>query len=302
MPATAPLNSRSDRVLGADVVLQGAEVVHLVALAEVDGQQPAAAALARQGRVGADPGVVAAEGDRRRRQRGVPADPAGLEADLPGPQAERLHVEVAQPGRVGHVELGDRHGQRGDVGGRHHLDDGDLGAFADLDQGTGENGGPVGVDPVDDDDRVGHDRALGHPHRHRRRGEGGVQGRRGRRARPRCHRIGPGSSSGRPRRRSERASADSATTGLAVADDDQAAAWHRSRPAPAARARAIASAVRRSGGRPAVPVEVELVDAAVAPHLLGLGRQGGPDEPLERLRPGGAQPLAARPGRRQRRR
>ena len=46
------------------MVLQRAEVVHLVALAEVDGDLLALGPLADEAGVGAHAGVVAAEGDR----------------------------------------------------------------------------------------------------------------------------------------------------------------------------------------------------------------------------------------------
>jgi len=59
--STAPLKSRSLRVRGADVVLERPEVVHLLAVAEVDREQVALRTLAVEPGLGAQPGVVAAE-------------------------------------------------------------------------------------------------------------------------------------------------------------------------------------------------------------------------------------------------
>ena len=65
---------------GARVVLEGAEVERLVALAEVGGEQVAGRAPADQAAVGADAGVVAAECRLADEEGGLLADPATWEA------------------------------------------------------------------------------------------------------------------------------------------------------------------------------------------------------------------------------
>ena len=161
--------------LRGDVVLDGAEVVHPVAVGEVDGGQVAGAALAVDAGVGADAGVVAAEGDHGGLQGGVAADPAGLVADLEDPGPEVLHVEVAQAGGVAHVELDDGVGERGDVRRRLVLDDRGVAVLAGQDDGAGEGGDPVAVEVVDDHDRPVDDHAAGDAHDGGAGQEGGVQ-------------------------------------------------------------------------------------------------------------------------------
>ena len=65
-PPTAPLNSEVAGGVGRGVVLEGAEVERLVAVAEVGGQQVAGRAAADEAAVGAEAGVVAAEAGQRR--------------------------------------------------------------------------------------------------------------------------------------------------------------------------------------------------------------------------------------------
>ena len=106
--STAPLNSRSLRVLRRGVVLQRAEVEHLRAVAEVDGEQVALAALAVEARLAAQPRVVAAERDGRRPQRRVAADVRALQRDLPRLRAVLLHRQVPDVGAVADDQLDDR--------------------------------------------------------------------------------------------------------------------------------------------------------------------------------------------------
>ena len=107
--STAPLNSRSLRVSRRVVVLQRAEVEHLVAVAEVDRGE---VALARpspiEQRLAAQPRVVAAQRDRRRPQRRVAAEVRALQRDLPRARPVLLHRDVAHVGVVADDQLDDR--------------------------------------------------------------------------------------------------------------------------------------------------------------------------------------------------
>ena len=92
------------------MVLEGAEVEGLVALAEVDGER------GRRWRPDRPGGSRRECGRSRRRARPAaatksaswprPGRPAWPICQVPGSQV--LHVEVAEPGGLGHVELGDR--------------------------------------------------------------------------------------------------------------------------------------------------------------------------------------------------
>ena len=172
--STAPLNSRSLRVFGRGVVLERAEVEHLRAVAEVDGEQVALGALPVEAGLAAESGVVAAERDRGRPQAGVASEVRALERDLPRVRAVLLHRQVADVRAVADEQLDDRVDEV--VARRRRaepVDDRDLGALVRDDQRVREGGEPVALRPVQDDDRpVDHD-ARGHVHE-RAAGEEGV--------------------------------------------------------------------------------------------------------------------------------
>ena len=231
------------------VVLDRAEVVHLPAAGEVQGDLAGAAAGADEAGLGADPGVVAAEGDGGQRRRRVAVADGLLVADLPGRVGELVDGEVADPGGGAGAHLHDRHDEDVGAGGRGEaLDDGDLAVVTGVDHEAGEDGDARGVDVVGDDDRLGRDVALRDPYDDRP-GEGRVEvgehvGR------------GPVDDVGEGR--------------LGVGVDDE-----------------VATALDGRGrGAGDVGAEVELVDAAVAPDLLGRGRQVGGGRPLAPRRPG----------------
>ena len=90
------------------VVLDRAEVVHLLAAGEVQSDLARAAACTGDPSLRAHAGVVAAEGDRRQRDGRVTVPDGLLMADLPGRLGQLVHAEVADPGgRTGpHLEHG----------------------------------------------------------------------------------------------------------------------------------------------------------------------------------------------------
>ncbi len=172
-----------------------------------------------------------------------------LVADLPRRVGELVDGEVADPGRGGGAHLQDRHDEDVGAGGRGEaLDDGDLAVVTGVDHETGEDGDTRRVGVVGDDDRLGRDVALRDPYDDRP-GEGRVEvGEHVRR--------GPVDDVGKGR--------------LGGGVDDE-----------------VATALdgRRRDARD-VGAEVELVDAAVAPDLLGGRRQVGRRRPLGRGDPG----------------
>ena len=85
--------------VGRRVVLEGAEVEHLVPVAEVDGEEVALRPGAGEQRFGAHAGVVAAERDGRGAQRRVAADVGALQADLPGRAGRAPAPTRSGPGR-----------------------------------------------------------------------------------------------------------------------------------------------------------------------------------------------------------
>ena len=242
------LEQQVARRVGRDVVLEGAEVERLVAVAEVGGEQVAGGAPAVEAAVGAHPGVVAAEAGQPGRRRSACASASMSRCRSTRRPVELLHADVARPGRAGESDAGGGKQEPG-AAAVEHLDDAHL--------------------------AVG---ARSH-HQLRRR-------RHARRPDP-----GGGRRSGRPpwrlrarRRRSDRRPNASCSHVRASA----------STPAVAERGSA-ASSPRRTDARPEVAVvdragdsagreavEVELVDPAVAPHLLVGARQPGPGEPLGR--------------------
>ena len=178
--STAPLNSRSLRVLRRRVVLQRAEVEHLVAVAEVDGGEVALAALAVEPRLAAQARVVAAERDGRRAQRRVAPDVRALQRDLPRVRAVLLHRDVAhvravaeRPARRPRRRDGPARPRRLGVGGAEAVEHRDLGALAGDDERVREAGEPVALRPVQHHDRLVDDDTGGHLH-DRAAGEEGV--------------------------------------------------------------------------------------------------------------------------------
>ena len=78
-------------------MLDGPQVVHLLAGTKVGGQKLAVASRTFEHRVGPHAGVVAAKGHRHRAQGGVPADPAHLVPKLPSPSTQQLDLPETEP-------------------------------------------------------------------------------------------------------------------------------------------------------------------------------------------------------------
>ncbi len=96
---------------GGQVVLEGAEVEHLVVTTDEGGPQQAGARDTLQRRVGPQAGVAAPEGHGEAPEGGVGPDGAALMGQLPSVGAQRLDADKGQGGVVGHLDLGERHDQ-----------------------------------------------------------------------------------------------------------------------------------------------------------------------------------------------
>ena len=254
------------------------------------------ARLAGQGRIGAQPGVAPAEGDGVARERGVGTDGARLVRQLPGAAAERLDGHVGQLGPVAHRQLGDRdHQSFGRGPGRRHQpvphadEQAAVGVDDDLhDRGGGPGAGPhhgarehraaggTGDDVDDHDGTGGPGRGLD-VDQHRVDGERVVEEREV--VRVGQHRAEQGVAVGVVGRTPQRhhVVVDGGGEGgqHAVDGDDESA------PGPEPVHQCVdALGGRRTGVVPGAdvtrrlePVEVELVDPAVAPDLVLLGRE-----------------------------
>ena len=164
--------------VGRVVVLQGAEVEHLVAVAEVDRREVGLGARSREQRLAAEARVGAAQRDHRRPERRVPAEVRALQRDLPRAGAVLLHREVADVRVVADDQLDDRvdevtGGADPGVGGAVAVEHRDLGAVFGHDQRVREAGEPVALRPVEHHDRLVDDDAARHLHE-RAAGEEGV--------------------------------------------------------------------------------------------------------------------------------
>ena len=230
---------------GRGVVLDRAEVVHLLAAGEVEGDLAGAAAGPDDAGLGEHPGVVAAEGDRGQRDGGIPIADGLLVTDLPRRLGELVDAEVAHPGGLSGAHLDDGHDEHDVAVGRGEpLDDGDLAVGAGVDDEAGEHGVAVTGDLVGDHDGLGHHRAggdLDDDRRHERRVQLAEE----------VRRLGQDDVG--------------QLAEVGAVDDDAGATLDRGR--------------RRTG---AEPVELQFVDAAVAPDLLGGGGQLGGGGPLRR--------------------
>ncbi len=157
------------------VVLDRAEVVHLLAAGEVQGDLTGAAAGTGDARLGAHTGVVPAEGDGGQRDRRVAVADGLLVADLPRRVGQLVDAEVADPRRLPGADLEHGHDEHDVAGGRREpLDDGDLTVGAGVDDEAREHRGAVTGDLVGDDDRLG-DRRTSRDAHDDRGGEGRVQ-------------------------------------------------------------------------------------------------------------------------------
>ena len=90
------------------VVLDRAEVVHLLAAGEVQGDLAGAPAGPGDAGLGAHAGVVPAEGDGGQRGVRVAVADGLLVADLPGRLGQLVDAEVAHPGGLPRADLDDR--------------------------------------------------------------------------------------------------------------------------------------------------------------------------------------------------
>ena len=135
------------------MVLEGAVVEGLVAVAEVGGEQIAGGAATDEAAVRAHPRVVAAEAGEPGRHAGLRVGLDVEGADGPGGPVELLHADVADPRRTG----------EGDAGGGEqeprsptfeHLDDADLAVGPRSHHQLRRRRLGVGRTLVADDDRV----------------------------------------------------------------------------------------------------------------------------------------------------
>jgi hypothetical protein len=161
------------------VVLQRAEVEHLVAVAEVDGGEIALAALAVETRLAAQPRVVPAERDGRGPQRGVAADVRALQRDLPGVRPVLLYRDVPHVGTVAEHDLDNRVDEVPEgrvvavmVGtvGPEPVEHRDFRGFTGDDERVRKAREPLALGPVEHDNRLVDDDTRGHLH-HRAAGE-----------------------------------------------------------------------------------------------------------------------------------
>ena len=157
------------------VVLERAEVEHLLAVAEVHRELVALGALAAEPRLAAQPGVVAAERDRRRAHGRVAADVGALEAEVPRPRAVLLHREVPQVRVVVDEQLGDRVDEVIGVGRAEAVEHRRLRVLAERDERVRERRAAVAFAPVQDEDRILDHDAGGHLHERAAREERVVQ-------------------------------------------------------------------------------------------------------------------------------
>ena len=157
-----PLEQQVGRGVARFVRLEGAEVVHLVAVAEVEGRHPAGGATADEAAIEAIAGVVAAERDMGQTERRFLTDRGAHGTQLVGAGTPRVDRDQADPGGGADGDLDTRNDQCGRVGGGRPFDDLELGILSGVDDEPGQDEGTVGVD-------VGHDveRPLdGHAPRH----------------------------------------------------------------------------------------------------------------------------------------
>ena len=289
MASDGPLEQQvRGRVRGV-VVLEGAEVEGLVALAEVGGQQLATRAASRHGAIGADARVAAAQPHQPGLEVCLLADPGHQRAELPPGGAELLDVEVAEPGAAADVELGERHrqhrvGTRGDV-----VHDRGLGALGQEDHQPGEDGRAGGGDVVGDQDRRVEADTAGYRDDDRVQGEGVVE---------RGEHVGPAARDGAEAGGGLLVQggggghhhAPSCPLGREVADGDGAIEHgHRDggtveHVVHGGRRRSVATGGRRPGR------QVEVGHAGVPPDLLGDRRQFSGGELL-----GGGDPAVTQP-------
>ena len=275
------------------MVLERAEVEHLLAVAEVHREEVALGALTVEAGLAAQARVVAAERDRGGRQPRVATEMRALQRDRPRAVAVLLHADVADVRVVADRELDDavdemRHVRRRRV----PFEDRDLALLLGHDERVREGRETFAVGPVQDHDRALDHHAARHMHERTAREERIVQ--HGERV---GRRTGDGTEVRLDGARVARGdSTDGHTQGrelgielvvhdAPVAHHDEAGPLARFGGDRAAAGRSLASGAPSSSaviGRNRV--EVELVDARVPPDLFGVG---GPDEPgeLSRRRP-----------------
>ena len=281
------------------VVLEGPEVEHLALVAEVHREQVALRAGAFQQRLAAQPGVLAAERDRRGAQRRVAADVRSLQDDRPGLRPVLLDREVLHVRVLAHDDLDHAVDEVLDVGRAEAVEDRDLALLLRDDERVREGRQPVTLGPVQDDDRLLDDDARGHAHERTAREERVVK-----------ERVGVGR---RIRALAQPATDILALTGRNPADDDtlrgervvdlvvhDATVAHDDQTGALAGFGgddASARCVLHPGGADllrgewAVPVQIEVTDPAVPPDLFGRGRPRHVGKLLCRALPPVCQPI-----------
>ena len=256
------------------MVLHGAEVVHLVAGAEVQGQQPALARPGRSGRSRCAAGRSHRRWPRRpRRSEASRADPAALQTR----SARRRDRAAGGAGRTGGPRPR-RRARSPEPPERRQVRPPPRAPTRRASSSTstrirGKTAVPSAVDPVHHHDGI-RARAPSHPDAHRSRGEGPVERREGIRLarRPRrARQVGPleptaaRTVTGPP--------ADVAADQMAVVGFDRGMTRpEAAEPAPDGRQGAGPGAPTGARAR-SVAVEVERIDAAVAPLFEGGGRK-----------------------------
>jgi hypothetical protein len=243
------------------VVLEGPVVERLIAIAEEGREQVARGPAAQEVAVGAQPRVVAAEPDQAGLGRGLGLHLEVERGQRPGPEPEQLGPDVADPRRTLEHELGGRE-EHTVAAPLEHLDDLHVAVGPGPHDEPNGGGGPIGSALVSDQDRVRDGDPGGDVDHH------GVDEQRV------AH---PAEGVGRLRKVAEQ-------PGLQVVAPQDSRSAELS---------VLHGGVRGGGGE---PLQVELVDAAVAPDVVVGARHFGVGEVRSRLGAAVGQPPGAGQG------
>ena len=274
---------------GRVVVLERAEVEHLLAVAEVHGELVALPTLTCEERFTAQARVVAAECDRRRLDGRVSSELGALEAEMPRLRAVLLHRQEAQARVVVDEELGDGIDEMVGAVRAEPFEHGRLGVLTEAHEGVRERRAPVAFAPVQHEDRILDD----DPGRHVYEGAAGEERIVQRRERVRSRSRHAAERIAQHLVVARRDAADPYAFGLeggvALVTHDAPVAYYKhcrvlSRfrgPRAPARCALVAGRSELVGRQRPIACDVELVDARIAPDLLG-GRR--PRDRAELLR------------------
>ena len=212
------------------MILQCAEVVHLLVVGVVEGDLASAGTLANHLGVGTDPGILAAECNRGEQGRRVALADGLLMPELPDGGAQFVDRHVGESRRLLGAHEQPRHNQGSPIAiGDEPFDHRDLAVFADVDDQPREHRLVVAMDEMGDHDRPAVVHAAGY----------------------RQHRLAV-------ERRAQLVEHVVHRAGIEVValGDEPVGALHRG-----------------GRGNRVEAVELQITDAAVAPHLLLGGRQ-----------------------------